>query len=596
MLLSKTTNKYYLKYALFFLVGTIALVAVDYFQLYIPEYLGELVSLLDIGASITYSDIKGIVEGLVLVAIVMFFGRIIWRFAIFNASQRIEAGIRHEMFLKAERLSQRYYHENKVGTIMAWFTTDLETIEEYLGWGSIMLVDAAFLSVLAIIKMIRLDWVLSMIAFLPMFLIIILGALVEKHMGIRWEHRQKEFDRLYDFSQENFQGIRVIKAFVKEVQEIYAFNKVAKENQEANLGFVRVAILFDVLISLVIILILSMIMGIGGYFVYACVSGTPVVFMGHEIVLEAGKLVTFIGYFETLVWPMMAMGQLVSMHSRSKTSLKRIENFLYEEEEIKNSENAQVLECVQGKITFKDFNFKYPQSKHVALQDVNIEINPGEIIGVVGKIGSGKTTLVNTLLRLYNVEKQTLFIDGIDIMEIDIHSLRNHIAYVPQDNFLFSDSVKNNIAFSNRKLAFESIQSAARFADVDDNIVRFSDGYDTITGERGVSLSGGQKQRISIARAYVKDAPIMIMDDSVSAVDIKTEENILHNIRTLRKDKTTIVIASRVSTVKSMNRILVLNEGKVEAFDTHERLLEISPTYAKMVYLQELEKEVSSND
>lgn len=595
MLLGKVTNKYYRKYALFFLVGVIALVLVDYFQLYIPEYLGDMVSLLDEGKQISLQDIMYIVQGLIVVALVMFLGRIVWRFAILNASQRIEAGIRHEMFLKAERLSQRYYHENKVGAIMAWFTTDLETIEEYLGWGSIMMVDAVFLSIMAISKMLQLDWVLSCVAFFPMLLIIVLGALVEKHMGIRWEHRQKQFDRLYDFSQENFTGIRVIKAFVKEWQEIRSFDKVAKENQQANLDFVRVAIFFEVLINLVIIVILSIIMGLGGYFVYASVQGAPIVVFGHEIVLEAGKLITFIGYFDTLVWPMMAMGQLVSMHSRSKTSLKRVEKFLDEEEEIKTSKNAKTLKEVKGKITFKNFSFMYPDAHHAALKNINLEIQAGEMIGVVGKIGSGKTTLVNTLLRLYNVEENTLFIDDEDIMNIDLHDVREHISYVPQDNFLFSDSVKNNIAFSNRHHSFSSIQNAAKFADVDDNIVNFTSGYDTITGERGVTLSGGQKQRISIARAFIKEAEIMIMDDSVSAVDIKTEENILRNIRTQRKGKTTIVIASRVSTVRNMDKILVLNEGEVEAFDTHENLLRISKTYARMVNLQELEREVENH-
>lgn len=595
MLLGKVTNKYYLKYALFFLIGTIALILVDYFQLYIPEYLGDMVSLLDSDKTVQLADVLYIVKGLIRVALVMFVGRIVWRFAILNASQRIEAGIRHEMFLKAERLSQRYYHENKVGAIMAWFTTDLETIEEFLGWGSIMMVDAIFLSIMVVTKMLQLDWVLSIVAFAPMFLIIILGALFEKHMGLRWEHRQKQFDRLYDFAQENFTGIRVIKAFVKEYQEMRAFDKVALENKEANLDFVKVHIFFEVLISIVITIIIAIIMGIGGWFVYAYANGAPIVVFGHEIILEAGKLVTFIGYFDTLIWPMMAIGQLVSMHSRSKTSLKRVERFLFEEEEIKTCEKAIFLDEVKGKITFKNFNFMYPDAKHAALRNINFEINPGEIIGVVGKIGSGKTTLVNTLLRLYNVEENTLFIDDVDIMKLDLHNVREHISYVPQDNFLFSDSVKNNIAFSNRTHSFANIQSAAKFADVDNNIVNFTSGYDTVTGERGVTLSGGQKQRISIARAYIKDAPIMIMDDSVSAVDVKTEETILENIATQRKGKTTIVIASRVSTVSGMDRILVLNDGCVEAFDTHENLLEISPTYQKMVFLQELEKEVSSH-
>ena len=316
------------------------------------------------------------------------------------------------------------------------------------------------------------------------------------------------------------------------------------------------------------------------------------VIFGHTIDLSAGDLVVFIGFFETLIWPMIAMGQIVSMRSRAKTSLKRVSNFLNQDEEIHNPENAHVLTDVLGKIEFKNYSFSYPGSKNHSLENVSFVINAGETIGIVGKIGSGKTTLVNSLLRLYNIEKGTIFIDGNDIMECDIQSIRNCIGYVPQDNFLFSDKIKNNIAFSNHNLDFSRIQNAARFADVDDNINGFRNGYDTVSGERGVTLSGGQKQRISIARAYAKEAPIMIMDDSVSAVDVKTEENILKNIKEYRNGKTTIVIASRVSTVQHMSRILVLNEGHVEAFDTHDNLLKISPTYQKMVFLQELEKEV----
>ena len=455
-----------------------------------------------------------------------------------------------------------------------------------------MLVDALFLSVIVIIKMIRLEWVLSLIIFIPIILIIVWGALVEKHMSLRWENRQKAFDDLYDFSQENFTGIRVIKAFVKETKEIHAFAKVAKKNADVNIDFVKVSVLFDVFISIIISAIMVIIMGFGGWFVYSFVTGNPVVIFNHKVELDAGNLVTFLGFFETLIWPMMCLGQIVSMRSRGKASYKRVAAYLDQEEEIKDQKDAIILENVKGKITFKNFNFKYPGSNNDSLKNINLEIKAGETIGIVGKIGSGKSTFANSLLRLYNLEKDTLLIDDIDIMDCNIASVRDQIGYVPQDNFLFSDKVRNNIAFSNKDIEEEKIIAAAKFAAVHDNIVDFKDGYDTISGERGVTLSGGQKQRISIARAFIKDAPIMILDDSVSAVDVKTEETILNNIKEQRKDKTTLVIASRVSTVSHMDRIIVLNDGMVEAFDNHERLLEISPTYQKMVHLQELEKEV----
>lgn len=594
MLFNKHMLKYYLKYSWLYLLGIAALVAVDYVQLWIPEYLGDITNIIKDKPVDAASQLQHILIMIFVVAIVMFGGRMLWRFTLFNASGRVEGNLRHEMFLKSEKLSQKYYHENKVGSIMSWFTTDLETIEEYAGFGVVTIVDAFFLGCLVIVKMVRLDWALAVLAFIPMILIIIWGFLIEKFMSKLWLERQENYDSLYDYSQEIFTGIRVIKAFVKETANLHAFAKIARKNQLKNVSFARISVIFDVLIELIIAAIAAMVLGFGGYAVYSTIIGENMWLFGHEIILNTGELVTFFGFFDSLIWPMIAMGQIVSMRSRAKASLKRVSQFLDAEEDIKNPENAYVLKDVTGKITFNHFSFSYPDApvEVKSLEDVTFEINAGETIGIVGKIGCGKTTLVNSLLRLYNVDKGAIMIDGHDIMDCDITSLRNAIAYVPQDNFLFSDKIYNNIAFSDRKKDQVAIQNAAIFADVHDNIAAFKQGYDTVSGERGVTLSGGQKQRISIARAYIKESPIMIMDDSVSAVDVKTEETILRNIREKRAGKTTIVIASRVSTVSKLSRILVLNDGKVEAFDTPENLLKVSPTYQRMVYLQELEKEV----
>jgi len=584
--------KYYKKFALILFIGVLADIFVDAVQLYIPQYLGEIVTIVGENNNPQFTDIENIVRNIIIVAISLFIGRMIMRFSIMYSSQHIEAGLRHEMFRKSERLSQRYFHQTKVGTIMSWFASDLEAIEEFVGWGTIMIVDALFLSTMAIVRMIKLDYVLSIITIVPMLVLIIWGFLVEKTMSNKWEERQKQFDKLYDFTQENFSGIRVIKAFVKEIQEFKAFAKVAKENSDKNLEFAKLSILFDVSIELIIGLIMALVLGLGSYFVYCFKTGNPIIIFGHIVNLTAGTLTSFVGYADVLIWPLIAMGQIVQMFSRCRASLKRVSNFLDEEEEIHSKENAVVLKNMKGNIRFNNFSFQYPDGKSHSLDNISFEIKAGEMIGVVGKIGSGKTTLVNTLLRLYNVEKDTIYIDDVDIMDLDIVNLRDNIAYVPQDNFLFSDNIKNNIAFSDKKANMEKIRSAAKFAAVDDNITNFTQGYDTVTGERGVTLSGGQKQRISIARAYIKDAPIMIMDDSVSAVDVKTEETILKNIEEKRKGKTTIIIASRVSTVSKLDKILVLKDGKVEAFDKPSKLLKTSPTYQKMVYLQKLESEL----
>lgn len=585
-------KKYYKRYLILFIIGVIANVVVDYVQLYIPEFLGDMVDIVSLNTNVIFDDIKKIVYSLIIVAFTLFIGRIIMRFTILVASSKIDRDIRHDMFLKTERLSQRYFHENKVGSIMSSFTTDIEAIGDFTGWGTVMIIDALFLGVMALYKMIKLDMFLTMITLIPMLALIVWGNKVEKAMSDKWTERQKSFDKLFDFTQENFTGIRVIKAFVKEAQEFKAFSKVAKENSDVNIDFAMMSVRFDVCIELLIGAVVALLMGLGGTCVYYYVTGNPVVLFGHSIILTAGKLVTFIGYVDVLIWPMIAMGQILQMFSRFKSSSKRVFDYLDEEEEIHNVDNPISLDDCKGEISFNHFSFIYPDGSNESLKDISFKINPGELIGVVGKIGSGKTTLVNSLLRLYNIEKNQIFIDGVDIMDLDIKSVRDNIAYVPQDNFLFSSTVQENIAFSNKRMSIDKVKSAANFADVHENITNFKDGYNTMTGERGVTLSGGQKQRISIARAYAKDAPIMIMDDSVSAVDVKTEEAILSNIQEKRAGKTTIIIASRISTVSKADRILVLKDGELEAFDSPENLLKISPTYQKMVYLQKLESEL----
>ena len=600
MLLGKHLNKYYLRYLYFYIFGVISLVAVDVAQLYIPEFLGNIVDIMNGSegelSGKAVSDITLICINLVVVAVIMMVGRMIWRLALHGASYQTEAGLRREMFQKGERLSQSYYHTQKVGTIMSWFTSDLETIEDYLSHGTVQIVDAFFLGILVIVKMLVMDWVMALFAFIPMILIIIWGGLVEKVMGRKWEERQKAYDRLFDFSQENFTGIRVIKAFVKESAEIHAFSKVARKNKETNVNFARLSVIFDCVIEILIALIFALIMGFGGFFVYHVITSEPIVILGHAVEMTTGELVTFSGYFDSLIWPLIALGSIVTMRSRAKVSLGRVSAFLDAPEDIKNNPDAPVLENVKGDIAFKNFTFTYPKKDHANLHDVNLEIKAGENVGIIGRVGSGKTTLVNTLLRLYNVEKGCVFIDGKDIMNCEISSVRNAIAYVPQDNFLFSDKIRNNISFSDESKTLDEIRAAAAFADVDGNIADFTDGYDTVSGERGVTLSGGQKQRISIARAYLKNSPILILDDSVSAVDVKTEENIIRNIKEKRAGKTTLVVASRASTVAHLDRIIVMNKGRVEAFGTPEELEQTSPTYQKMVYLQKLESEVNGGE
>lgn len=600
MLFHRYLKPFYLRYAPLYLLGIAALVVVNYAQLYIPEYLGSLIDLCTAaareGTPLTVSDIGGLLLGVLLVAVILFVGRSIWRLSIFNASGKTEAGLRRLMFGKSERLSPRYYHENKVGGVMAWFTSDLSTVEEYLGWGTVMSVDAIFLSLLTVWRMIRLDWVMTLFLLLPLLLIIVWGALVEKYMSMKWDARQQAFDRLYDFSQESFTGLAVIKAFVKETQELHAFAKVARRNRDESVSFVRLSVLFDVIISVIIGVCMAALLALGGYFVWRLAGGTPAVIFGHEMDLTAGGVVTFIGYFDTLIWPMMAMGQIVSMRSRFRASMRRITRFLDEEEELRDAPDAAPLRDVRGGIAVRHLTFAYPATESDALSDVSFTVAPGETVGIVGRVGCGKTTLVSLLLRLWNVPEGTVLFDGQDIMHATATSVREAVAYVPQDQFLFSDTIRGNIALAKPDATDDEIRAAARFADVDDNITAFRGGYDTVLGERGVTLSGGQKQRVAMARAALKDAPIMIFDDSVSAVDMATEERILSNIAKERRGKTTLIVASRVSTVAGADRILVLRDGRVEAFDTPARLSETSETYRTMVRLQALEREAGGGE
>ena len=594
ILTGKHINKYYKKYALFFLIGILMLVAVDYIQLLIPEYLGKIIDIFDAGKVQECKD-QIILMSLytIFCGLGMFLGRLIWRYTLFYASQKIDADLRHDMFIKAENLSIDYYQVNKVGTIMAWFTSDLETIEEYVGFGTVMMVDAVFMSILTLIKMFNKQWQLTIIVLIPVILIIIWGAIVEKFMEKIWDNRQKEFDRLYDYAQESFTGIRVIKAFVKETHELHAFAKVAKKNKDVNISFMRTSVIFDAIIEVIIGILLAIIIGFGGYVVMQCTKGLPVNLFGVDAYMTGGDLITFIGYMDSLIWPTIALGQIITWHARAKASLNRINNYLDSSITVTNPDNPIYLKNVKGLIEFKNFSFAYPVRKEKnILNGVSITINPGEKIGIVGRVGCGKSTIANSLLRLYNVNRGQVFIDGYDIMDLDIDTLRQNIGYVPQDNFLFSDTVKSNIAFSDTSIDHDSVVSAAKFANVHDDIDKFNNKYETITGERGVSLSGGQKQRISIARAYIKNAPILIFDDSVSAVDISTEEQIFENLKQKRANMTTLVVASRISTVSHMDKVLVLDEGKVEAFDTPQNLLKVSPTYKKMVYLQKLQSEL----
>lgn len=596
MIFGKHVNKFYKKYFWYFFFGILFLIFVDVIQVFIPKLSGNIAdNVIDknlagtiFGIESNYANLIKDILLIFLIGIGMFIGRYCWRILIFGESVKVQADLRKDMFEKCEELSQRYYKANKTGAILSYFSNDLETIEEAFGFGIVQLVDGIFLLIISLIGMFLIDWVLTLILLIPLVILCVFAVTIDRIMEAKWGKRQKAFEDLSDFAQENFTGIRVIKAFVKERKELKQFSKVAKSNQDTNIEFAKTSAILDVVFEILIYFVFGLILLGGSYLVYLHIKsgGDP------KVGISVGQLITFIGLADTIIWPVFALAGTINLIARAKASLKRISALLDEEIEIKDLDIITHVDY-QGKIEFKHFNFAYPDDpNNLILKDITLKINAGETVGIVGKIGSGKSTLVNMLFRLYNVNEGTLFIDDIDIMHLPIKEIRENIGYCPQDNFLFSDTIKNNIAFSNENMGLSEVKEAAKFSSVDDNIEGFKDKYDTLIGEKGVSLSGGQKQRISISRAIIKDPKILILDDSVSAVDVKTEETILSNIKNIRKGKTTLIIASRVSTIQHLDKILVLRDGQVDAFGTHEECLVKSKIYARMVELQLLEKEM----
>ena len=592
MIFGKYINRYYLKNAPVLLLGLLALLMVDYIQLLIPQFYRLVINGVNLGQVVVNSQtlpftkevlLQHICLPMIWIVVLMVIGRFLWRICFFGSAVRVAANLRERMFDHSRQLSQQYYQVNKVGNLMSLYTNDIDTIQECFGDGILMFFDALVLGLMALYKMWRMDYKLTLLALIPALIMFGIGTVMGTAMTKRWEERQQAFSDLSDFAQENFSGIAVIKAFVKELKELMAFRKLNKQNEEINVIYTKIATLLEVLVTLFVESVICVILGYGGYLVY----------QGR---FNAGQLVEYIGYFEAIVWPIMAISMLIEKTSRGKASLNRITELLNAPIDVADRPGVQELQNPQGSVEFRHLTFRYPDGEYDVLQDISFTIHPGESVGIVGKTGAGKTALVDLLLRTYNVPDGTLFVDGKDVNTLSIHSVRAACAYVPQDNFLFSDTIAHNIGFGVDDASPEMIDHAASLADVRDNIVDFKDGYETVLGERGVTVSGGQKQRISIARALLKDAPILILDDSVSAVDTRTEKIILDNLKSSRANKTTLLIAHRISTVERLDKIIFLDDGKIEAVGPHNELYTSCPKYRRMVDLQRLEDEAGGDD
>ena len=576
----KFAGRYVRRYIVFYVLGILALSAVDLVNVYVPNLTGRITDglnqhVLDMGGVMRY------VWTLIGMGVLIALGRFGWRYFLFGAARSIEKEMRNDMFGHLTTLSMRYFNEHKTGDLMAHFTNDLMSVRQLLGMTVITAFDATVMLVLVLMQMIvSISPRLTIVAVIPLLLIMFGDYFYGKMMHKRFLAKQTAFSELTDQVQETISGIRVIKAFVQEHKELAAFALVNLKAKEKNLGVVRLQALMMPLMDLVIGASSLLTLLYGGYL---AVVG--------EITL--GQFVAFNSYVGMLVWPMMAVGEAITSISQGMASLKRIHKIFQEEPDIIDVATSRETTALEGEIDLKHLTFAYPSQPDTAvLEDVNLHVARGETLAILGRTGSGKTTLPSLLLRLYDAPEGSIFIDGKPIKDIPLDVLRKGIAYVPQDNFLFSDTLQNNIAFGSEDKSLDAVIRATELACIHDNIIEFPEQYQTVVGERGVTLSGGQKQRSSIARALMKDAPILILDDALSAVDTDTEREILIHLKENRKGRTTLIIAHRISTIQDADHILVLDEGRVEEYGTHDELLAQNGLYRSIYDKQQLEKQL----
>ena len=575
MIFLKHFRHYYIKYGWSFFFGLVILISVDWFQLDIPRIIRTIIDGVESGQILVIEDAFAPLLHIIIIVLGMTVGRFLWRHFFYGTSHKIAADVRQAMFHQLTDLDQTFYANQKVGGLMAYFTNDLNVIREVYGFGILYLVDGLVLGSFVLFRMLNLQFWMTLFAFVPIALMGILVFFIEKKIEAKAKLRTESFEALSDYTQESFSGTTVIKAYVREIAQSLGFRKKSNDVYEKSMDNIKyntvVNVLIDTMITLVILAILA--------------YGSLLIALGD---LSSGELTEYIGYFFTLLWPVFAIATFLNINAQAQASAKRV-NELLSKKPLIQTPTSPIQKVLKGKIELRNLRFQYPDGKQPVLDGVSFTIQQGEMVGILGRTGSGKSSLVELLLHLYDVEPGMLLFDQVDARELSMDSLRQAIGYVPQDNFLFSDSITNNIGFGLDKPTQEEIETVAKLADIHDNVIGFKEGYQTILGERGVTVSGGQKQRLSIARALAKQPAILILDDSVSAVDTKTEESIITNLKRIRKGQTTIMVAHRISTVKKLDKIVLLDQGKLVGIGSHEALLATNALYQEMVRLQTLE-------
>ena len=559
-----------------YVLGILTLFIVDFANIFIPKLTGVITDGLT-AHSLDWSGVKFNLLCILLLGLLLAVGRFFWRFFLFGASRSIEMELRNDMFAHLEKMDVEYYNEHKTGDLMTRFTSDLNAVRMSIGPAVIAVFDASVMTVMVIFQMMYYVSVkLTLITIIPMLFILFGEIYYGKMIRPLFTERQEAVSDLTDYVQESFSGIRVIKAFVREKSQRYRFLKENQNTMDKNLKIAK--------IQSVVIPLLDVLIGLSS--LLTLIYGGYLALLGD---ITLGRFVAFNQYINMLVWPMLACGDSVNMFSQGAASIRRIQDIFESQPEIHDSEQTKAVDEISGEITFHHLTFIHRGHSEPTLSDITLHVPAGTTLAIIGRTGNGKSTLVNLLLHLYNTKPGMLFIDGKDINTIPLKTLRENIGYVPQDNFLFSDTLKSNIAFGTDDMDMERITSATQAACIHENIVQFPDGYETIVGERGVTLSGGQKQRSSIARALMKNAPILILDDALSAVDTDTEEHILTNLKKNRAGKTTILIAHRISTIQNADIIMVLENGTAAEIGNHASLMEKHGIYYDMFEKQQLE-------
>lgn len=577
-------NKYFLKYKYKLIIGLIITIIARVFATLIPTLVGDSVDVVEQYINKDITDIAEVKSGLVLnifliigAVLISAFFTFLMRQTFIVISRFIEFDLKNEVFQHYEKLSLNFYKKNRTGDLMNRISEDVSKVRMYVGPAIMYSVNTITLFIVVISYMISIapELTLYTVAPLPILSISIYKLSVAIHK--RSTIVQEFLSKLTTFTQESFSGISVIKAYGIESQTQENFTKLSNTSKDKNLDLAKIQALFFPLMVLLIGFSNILVIYIGGK---QFIDGT---------IQDLGVIVEFIIFVNMLTWPVATVGWVSSIVQQAEASQVRINQFLNQEPEITNTVTQNTP--ITGNISFDNVSFTYDNTNITALQNLSFEIKNGETIGIIGKTGSGKSTILDLIGRLYDVSSGGIRIDGVPIKKLNLTDVRKHIGYVPQDAFLFSDTIQNNIKFGNQNATDDEVHEAAKNAVVHKNILGFNKGYNTILGERGITLSGGQKQRISIARAIIKNPSILLFDDCLSAVDTETEERILNNLNKISKDKTTFIVSHRVSTTKNANKIIVLENGKITQQGTHNQLIS-TKGYYKELYLKQLsEKE-----